>query len=175
MIPAVCMWWIFLYIIAIHMPSLTTDTLNEKFSPISPPAFIGENLSYACLAYNFLSCVKDCMATFTAFCELGVMFTIIVVVVTMVENMVTVVILTSVMVECLVVVVVLVSVIFISFVTVSVEVEVLVVAEMLRVVCVSVTVDVHMWVVGVALAQKLLRNLSTFRSHPTRLSQSVRL
>jgi hypothetical protein len=33
----------------------------------------------------------------------------------------------------------------------------------LVVVCVSVTVDV--WVVGVALAQKLLRNMSTFCSH----------
>ena len=54
---------------------------------------------------------------------------------------------------------VLVTVIFISFVTVSVCFEV----EMLGVVFVSVTVDV--WVVGVALAQKLLRNMSTSCSH----------
>ena len=124
----------------------------KKFSPILPPAFVGENF-IICMLIFFL-CKRlhiEDMANFTAFCELGVMFIIAIAVVMMVE--------------CLVVVMVLVTVIFISFVTVSVtvEMEMLVVAEMLGVVCVAVTVDV--WVMGVALAQKLLRNLSTSCSH----------
>ena len=52
-------------------------------------------------------------------------------------------------------------------VRVSVKREVLVIntdkCEVLVIVCVSVTVDV--WVVGVALAQKLLKNRSTSCSH----------
>ena len=88
-----------------------------------------------------------------------------------IENMV--VLWTSVMVDCFVIVMILMSVVVVTLVTVSVEVEVLVTICVLLIVCVlviacvSVTVDV--WVVGVALAQKLLRNMSTSSSHQSPL------
>ena len=85
------------------------------------------------------------------------MVTVSVVLVAMVEY--TVVLRTFVIVNCSVVVTILVSVVVETLVTVSLCIAV----EVLMTVCVSVTVDV--WVVGVALAQKPLRNKSTFCSH----------
>ena len=61
------------------------------------------------------------------------------------------------MVNCFMVVMKLVSVIVVTPVIVSVKHEVLVI--------VYVFVTVNVWVVGVALAQKLLRNMSTSRSY----------
>ena len=86
--------------------------------------------------------------------KIGVMVTISVIV-AMVEYMV--VLWTALMVKYLVVVMMLVSVVVVTLVTVSVSIEVDLT------VCVFDTVDV--WVVGVTLAQKPLRNMSTFCSH----------
>ena len=115
--------------------------------------------------------VTTAVETMVVVGKLGVTVTSSVVVVAMVEY--AVVLRTFVVVNRCVVVTILVSVVVETLVSVVVEtlvtvslsiaVEVLMTVCVLVIVCLSVTVD--MWVVGVALAQKLLRNLSTFSSH----------
>ena len=129
--------------------------------------------------------VTTAVETMVVVGKLGVTVTISVVVEAMVEYRIVFWTFVMVIKFCSVVVVILVVVVVLTTVSLCVTVEILVLLEsllqllltvsvsfavevlmtvcVLVIVCLSVTVD--MWVVGVALAQKLLRNLSTLSSH----------